>query len=60
MRDGDIDTLSSERLQELWDRRTGQNVIELRRTPRWIERMQERGLPDKDYTRFTPQGPDAA
>lgn len=29
-------------------------VIELRRQPAWIRRMQERGLPDKDYTRPLP------
>jgi hypothetical protein len=35
------------------------NVVELRKQPRWIERMAERGLPNKDLTSWRP-GPDAA
>lgn len=34
-------------------------VIELRKQPAWIRRMQERGLPDKDMTGWRPS-PDAA
>ena len=32
-----------------------EKVIELRRTPRWIQRMREQGLPSKDYTRPDPK-----
>lgn len=42
------------------DNERAEKVIELRRQPRWIERMQERGLPDKDLTTyngaFVPRG----
>lgn len=43
-------------------RRLRDNVIpfdreQRRAKPRWMERMDEQGLPNKDYTR---QGPDAA
>lgn len=38
-------------------------IIELRKQPRWIERMQQRGLPNKDMTTYLTTwrpGPDAA
>jgi hypothetical protein len=56
MRDSDIDITigQMDALQETISDRFRDNLVQLRKQPRWIERMQERGLPDKDYTRFTP------
>lgn len=45
-------------LKDRIDARKGE-VIELRKQPRWIERMQQRGLPDKDMTGWRPS-PEAA
>lgn len=41
--------------------RRDEKVIELRRTPRWIQRMREGQLTGKDMTEWRPQPPkDAA
>lgn len=45
-------------LDRIKQRESGK-LIELHKQPRWIERMQRQGLPNKDLTGWRPS-PDAA
>jgi hypothetical protein len=48
-------------IKDRLDAKRADNVVELRKQPRWIERMQQKGLPPQDRTAylFRPGG-DAA
>jgi len=48
-------------LSEYIERRKPAKVVELRKTPAWIRRMQQKGLPPQDRTAYLRQpGGDAA